>query len=210
MSEEVEITEVDEVNETPSKTTVRKGLDKTGKIILTVTLVLSLIFIVLGVVSLKRGMNGGGHDSSTGGGNRYTSEESRGGSRYNSATGNGGWNDSESDSESTYYTSITVGSESTYWLYRNDRKYFSFNTNYYSGNYYVAVKNCDIIYFEENNGGFITYSVYNQSSDVKIYRVYLDSYQNYIFGVAPDTYSSYSVTIKVLVSSQTLELDCFD
>ncbi len=199
MSEEVEITEVDEVNETPSKTTVKKGLDKTGKIILIVTLVLSLIFIVLGVVSLKRGTNGRGHDSSTGGG-----------SRYNSATGNGGWNDSESDSESTYYTSITIGSESTYWLYRNDRKYFSFNTNYNSGTYYIAVKNCDIIYFEDNNGGSITYRVWDQSSDVKIYRVYLDSYKTYVFGVTPDIHNSNYITVKVLVSSQTLDLDCFN
>ena len=126
MSEEVEITEIDEVNETPSKTTVKNGLDKTSKIILIVTLALSLLFIVLGVVSLRRGSNSGNHDSATGGGNRYTSEESRGGSRYNSATGNGGWNDSESDSDSEtiYYNRLTVGSKSSYSLYRNEKNIF--------------------------------------------------------------------------------------
>ena len=209
MSEEVEITEIEEVNETPSKTTVKKGLDKTSKIILIVTLVLSLIFIVLGVVSLKRGTNSGGHDSSTGGGNRYTSEESRGGSRYNSATGGGGWYDSESDSESIYYNGLTVGSESTYSLYRNDRKYFSFYTGYNRGVYYIAVKNCDIIYFDEENGSLVNYRVYNKNSEVKIYRVTLDSYNTYRFGIR-STSSEYYTTVKVLVSSQTLELDCFD
>ncbi len=205
MSEEIEITEINEIDEEkeiPSKKTAKttkNGLDKTGKIILIITLVLSLSFILLGAVSLTGGKNSGNNSTSSGGGNRYTSE-SRGGSRYNS----------ESEKESIYYNRLTVGSESVYSLYRSDRKYFSFGTGYNSGTYYIAVKNCDIIYFEDNNGGSITYRVWDQSSDVKIYRVYLDSYKTYVFGVTPDIHNSNYITVKVLVSSQTLDLDCFN
>ena len=52
--------------------------------------------------------------------------------------------------------------------------------------------------------------MYNNNSEVKIYRVYLDSYSTYRFGVTPNTYGYYSTTINVLVSGQTLNLNCFD
>lgn len=52
--------------------------------------------------------------------------------------------------------------------------------------------------------------MYNNNSEVKIYRVYLDSYSTYRFGVTPNTYGYYSTTINVLVSGQTLNLYCFD
>ena len=52
--------------------------------------------------------------------------------------------------------------------------------------------------------------MYNNNSEVKIYRVYLDSYSTYRFGVTPNTDSYYYTTINVLVSGQTLNLYCFD
>lgn len=191
MSEEIETTEADEVKKTPSKSAAKKGLDKSGKIILIVTFILSLLFVVAGALYLKGGTSSGGnrHNSSTGGGNRYNSE---------------------SDDETIYDNRITIGSASAYSVYQDDREYFYFDTGYNSGCYYIAVKNCDIIYFKEKNGSFVDYRVYNKNSEVKIYKVNLDSYSTYRFGVTPNTDGYYTTTINVLVSGQTLNLYCFD
>ncbi len=188
MSEKIETTEAEK---TSSKPEAKKVLDKSGKIILIVTLILSLLFIAAGALYLNGGTSGGGN-------------------RHNSSTGDDWWDDSESDDDTIYDNRITIGSPSAYSVYQNDEEYFYFDTGYNSGYYYVAVKKCDIIYFKEKNGPSVDYSVYNNNSEVKIYRVYLDSYSTYRFGVKPKTDGYYNTTIKVLVSGQTLNLNCFD